>query len=376
MTADAAAERDGGAQARLSGIEALRGYAASLILVFHVIHLGKPGVPPALDFMQWYFGFGVPLFFAVSAFSLAYGYQGRLGSWGEVKTFYARRFFRIAPLYYVALAATLIEQHLGPLHDVARMATIVTFSFNLFPPWIGGLVPASWSIGVEMLFYAVLPLLLPLARSLWSASAFAVVSIAGALAFAVAVEPAPGQAPSVVQYGFLFNLPYFAFGLLAATLFRRTSPRWGGPALALGAAGLLALYGFAQWRPELVVGPRFGNTLFQALWAAPFGLVCLGAAQARTGLVANPASLWLGRISFSIYLVHSHIIDLLSRLGVYQRIAELPGGPDVRLPVAVAATFALVLPLSWACYRFIEEPGIAIGRRFLARVRLQMKPAA
>ena len=54
----------------LPGVEALRGYAAFAIVIFHVIHLTQAAVPQSLEFMKWFFGYGVPLFFVVSAFSL------------------------------------------------------------------------------------------------------------------------------------------------------------------------------------------------------------------------------------------------------------------------------------------------------------------
>ena len=89
-----------GAAARphLGGVESLRAYAAFAIVIFHVIHLTQAAVPQSLEFMKNFFGYGVPLFFVVSAFSLAYGYEGRLSREGELTEFYLRRLMRIAPL--------------------------------------------------------------------------------------------------------------------------------------------------------------------------------------------------------------------------------------------------------------------------------------
>jgi peptidoglycan/LPS O-acetylase OafA/YrhL len=66
-----------GHRARLPGIEALRGYAAFAILIFHVIHMTNAAVPQSLEFMKVFLAYGVPLFFVISAFSLAYPGLGR-----------------------------------------------------------------------------------------------------------------------------------------------------------------------------------------------------------------------------------------------------------------------------------------------------------
>ena len=103
-------------RAHLGGVESLRAYAAFAIVIFHVILLTQASVPKSLEFMKFFFGYGVPLFFVVSAFSLAYGYEGRLFGAGQLKEFYLRRVMRIAPLYYLATATWLVAMALigGP----------------------------------------------------------------------------------------------------------------------------------------------------------------------------------------------------------------------------------------------------------------------
>ena len=67
-------------RARFDGIESLRAYAALAIVLFHLVGSGKATLPESLSFISQYFGLGVPLFFVVSGFSLAYGYWGRLSN--------------------------------------------------------------------------------------------------------------------------------------------------------------------------------------------------------------------------------------------------------------------------------------------------------
>ncbi len=80
--------------------------------------------------------------------------------------FYIRRFFRIAPMYYLSIPLFLWVRGFGPSiyapdgigwrHVV--MAT--TFTHGLMPDTITSVVPGSWSIADEMMFYAIFPLLM------------------------------------------------------------------------------------------------------------------------------------------------------------------------------------------------------------------------
>ncbi len=351
-------------------MESLRGHAAFAIVIFHVIHIAQTPIPQALEFMKWFFGFGVPLFFVVSAFSLAYGYDGKLSRADQVGEFYLRRVLRIAPLYYLAIlaqmaaiAATGYDQ---PSWTMGALS--FAFVFNLHPPAVDGIAPASWSIGVEMLFYAVFPFLLALAKTLPRAVLVTAALAALAVAFAVIATDLKLN-PAFVSHGLLFNLPYFGFGLIAYHLYRVTPTRWGGALVVVGLAGIVGLYAVAKFH-----GATFAalvpNTLYQAAWGVPFGLLCLGMALRPPRLMSNPITQFLGKISFGVYLAHPHVISGLMTLGIYDRILQTPGGSGMSFPLAVLATCAVVIPLAWLLYEHVEAPGIRFGRRLVARLGL------
>ncbi|HEY3799975.1 MAG TPA: acyltransferase [Caulobacteraceae bacterium] len=361
--------------ARLPGIEALRAYAATAIVIFHLIWVGGVAAPPGFQVVPNFFGQGVPLFFAVSAFSLAYGYSARLSTWRDVRRFYVRRFFRIAPLFYAMLLFGLASDHMllwWALHGV-RLPLNLLFLFNLSPIDVDGLVLASWTIGVEMLFYALLPALLPLVRHVWSAAAFVLGSILVAVSYAALLGHA--APPSFIDHGLLFNLPFFAFGLLFARLYDR-APAWmGAPATIAALAGLVALWWIAGARPAWIATGTPGHTVYEALWGLPFGALCLGVALKPTGLISNPVTLTLGRISFSLYLAHPHIVSALKHAGFYSMVQASAGGPWLHFAEAFAGTYAIVVVVALALYRFIESPGIALGGRVLRRMGATPAPA-
>src|SRR4051812_2723067 len=104
---DVMVSRDTVPRNRLDGIEALRGFAALSIILFHLIWIAHVKLPTTIDIAKYYLGMGVPLFFVISAFSLSYGYLGRLDRGEGLVSFYIRRLARIAPLLYFMLAVQL-----------------------------------------------------------------------------------------------------------------------------------------------------------------------------------------------------------------------------------------------------------------------------
>lgn len=64
---------------QLKSLESLRGIAALMIVFFHLSHVMKVPLPNILSFIPNNFWLGVPLFYTLSGFVLAYGYAERLG---------------------------------------------------------------------------------------------------------------------------------------------------------------------------------------------------------------------------------------------------------------------------------------------------------
>lgn len=83
-------------------MDALRGIAASGVVIVHAIQICPLGVP----FYSWstvYLVLGVPLFFIISAFSMSIAYRTGIGDVGAARRYGLRRILRIAPLFYCSL---------------------------------------------------------------------------------------------------------------------------------------------------------------------------------------------------------------------------------------------------------------------------------
>lgn len=352
MGADMAEERRG----LLPGLHGLRATAAMMVLLFHLHAIPHLAVPGPLPWIATHFGLGVHLFFALSAFSLAWANPRAAARPGP---YLVKRFFRIAPLYW--LLATLMLLVAG-WPGTGRVLAEYGFVFNLIPGWHGGLVPAGWTVGVEMPFYLLLPLLLRI-------RGIAGMALAAALATALSWETRrwleaamPGS--DYPQVALASNAWVFVLALLAFRVFERVRGTPREAAAAMAAAGLaLGLFGLLlSPLAARLTGPGNPDLL---LFGLGFAALCLWQALRPSWLLRCRPALWLGERSYSIYL--AHFLLILALRPAYARIegALGQGGP------AYLACLAITLPplcLAAALgYRLVERPGIALGRWLISR---------
>jgi peptidoglycan/LPS O-acetylase OafA/YrhL len=90
---------------RLDFVDSLRGLAAIYIVAYHTTLVPNPdlAVPHWAQAVVLNGGSAVTLFFVISAFSLCHTMKAHTGQQGEIRDFYIRRLFRIAPLFYVVI---------------------------------------------------------------------------------------------------------------------------------------------------------------------------------------------------------------------------------------------------------------------------------
>lgn len=361
----------------LEGADALRFWAALAIILYHALLL--PGIEPSGSFwvIRNFGGFGVPLFFALSAFVLCHGYHGRLETADAMRGFYLRRLFRIGPLFYVVGAVSLAFFYTayGRVVGTADLVTSATFTFGLFPQHHQGFVWASWSIGVEMLFYAIFPLLTVVVRD-WRSACLGFVGAAGMAAlWAQGFKAAPADLQSFASLALPAQLPFFTAGMVAYFVWRaigdwalwRHALLWG----SLGAiAALIAFALPVQMASGRLLGWDHSRAGMIVLWALALGGLTIGMGFAR---FRQPWLAWtatLGRASFGLYLWHPLLIGMLHVLGVYRALYDFaPATPGLGYVAAVAVTLALVVPLSLATFYGIERPGLRLARRWTAPAR-------
>jgi len=355
---------------RLDSIEALRGVAALMIVIYHFVELGQFPIPPALGFVRSHFGLGVPLFYVLSGFVLAWGYAERLAlGRGEAVKFYVRRFFRIAPLFYLTMVCW---RAMGSLlwswpANIRSVLLNITFLFGLVPGEHESLVMAGWSIGIEMLLYAVFPILVILCASVRVTLVALLLSCIAGQATNSALASAGLK--SFAYMNLVTHMPFFLSGILTfrvwqARWFRRSS--WGG-GLALVAAGAVGSMFVAN--PGLFFGNAYIDLLGMPLyvWAIIFGLLIYASCTLSIPGFGDGLLRRVGRMSFSTYLLHPIVIVALIKSGVIVQLGRLD--PWTGVAMGLSLTILLVVAISSFTYRYVEVPGIALGNR-LIRSRL------
>jgi peptidoglycan/LPS O-acetylase OafA/YrhL len=309
----------------------------------------------------------VVLFFVLSGFVLTRSLANRLDRRGELKRFYIKRVFRIYP---ALIAATLLGiAYLLGMHfqlrvdgssqwfeEFVRTDRIGPFWFVLAAGGMPYVLPQAWSIFIELVGSAMLPVLAwaLLRRPTLFYALFAALAV---LSFLPLKTP---NTTHVYLVDFAIGAwlaappPRFATGL--AKLGRRA-------AAMLFIVAMVALVGLRSvWFTEYhAPGLQLAEALLAALLIA---LVVYS--RFDVPMLRARAAVLLGEWSYSLYLLHFSVMCILGRLiGAVLPPATDPGLFSLAL---LGGTLAVSLPLSWASFRFIEMPGVALGAKTVALI--------
>ncbi|MGE3970688.1 MAG: acyltransferase family protein [Porticoccaceae bacterium] len=387
MMAAQSSER-GGEIAALTG---LRGFAALWVLVFHV--RGAAGPRPielaiggwTLDFTPFFsIGWaGVQVFFVLSGFLLALPYvrwSSGAAARPRVGPYLARRCARVLPGYYLQLFILIACLWLlDGQWVIAGIGDLIGYAAMLFIPEPLGVRLLNgmwWTLPIEFSFYLVLPLLADLLRG-WRVAALLVLGVGIMIAWRgftimlLAADP-PGTR-LLLGYQLPGALDSFALGMAAAVLYQHGGfSRWLGAgqgrcellALAGIALGIVAVYwmehGYrAYWTPAPIT---FLWTPLFSLATATVILAATAGARPLLWLFANPVALYLGTVSYGIYLWHFPLLQWLVR--------ARPPGEDYALPWLLPACLGLTVAVAALSWHWVEQPVIARVRLALTRRRV------
>jgi len=355
----------------LQGILGLRGIAAFAIVLFHFCHIAGIPTPPELFFIKSHFGVGVIMFFVLSAFSLMYSTEHTMHRPNWVREYLTKRFFRIAPLYYFMLACMVVLLVRYALKTDAELPSIsvvllnVFFVFGFFQNPEVGLVMAGWSVGVEMIFYVLFPVLLMTITTARAALLFflmaALISYVSKVELhALYLQTSPLPKWDASTFAFLPNLIFFAAGIYAYRLGQ--SWKLGGKTLHV-LTPWVALF-------AIIVLPQFSPWPFGGfIQAIGFCALCIWQSTRPSLLFANRFMEYLGERSFSIYLLHPLVIVLTQKyiVGLYAMLEPALG--TYAFIVCALLVVLVVLALAEITYRTIEVPGIKYGRKVIETMR-------
>ena len=291
--------------------------------------------------------FGVYLFFILSALTMAIVYSPTFGRGidaAAAATFFRNRVARLLPLLaLVASASWMLALYSGESASPAAAKAFLTGSgfFALGPPGFLSNSTGAWTLGIELIFYAFVPLtLLSIARiSLRTLAAATLLLLLAQHIYLAVLKDLTGDAHWDRYTAPLTFAPFFALGFLVYRAAGERRPVFLGAALAL----LGAIAGFSLvWQGDLfrANGPFLLLTLL-----AGAAIYCANRAPVPKPL--QGPSRFLGDISYALYLTHPFTYLVTGKL------SDAVGAPP-------AAAFLLSVPaamlVAYATFRLFERP--------------------
>ena len=340
----------------LPELVSVRGLAALWILFAHTTMMVMPNAyPHAIEYSR----IVVDLFFILSGFVLAHMYDP---AWKEGRfrygQFLIRRLARLWPLHLATtlgaagllLGARMIGRDLDVPHTFGNF--LLTNAL-LHSVWLtDGLVWnwPSWSVSAEWIAYLMIPLYFLAADRVRGTATRIVVALAlfAAASFASHAVLDENLVSLTFDGGAARLVPSFFAGILLRRIFDDVPAlsAMSRPVYALTIAGPIAI----------CVALVILNAPYDALWPPMLVLVVGLAARAprsAPGLLRRPTLIWLGDLSYSIYMTHGLVIMTLFKFANWSGFSATLGGRLVTGAAVVAATMLV----SMATYAWIEKPG-------------------
>lgn len=343
-------------------LTSLRFLAALYVFLFH-IHLRWPlddkGAPIAKFISLG--AVGMSIFFILSGFVLAYRYGGEESV--PIKKYAFERFSRIYPVYVVAALVTIpwlfssLPQDASAMKQAVQAAFIILADMLLIQAWMPQLFSywnngGSWSISVEMFFYAMFPYVLLQLRTMESASIkrmMWVLWIASALP-GLSWALFPKSFDMTVFYSVpLFRLSEFLIGVCAGLLFLRgRRPADASRSFMLISAALVFYLTFG---PHGVKGYVVHN-----LFTVPMiAYLIYSAASLQSGLVYRIMTckpmVYMGHISYSFYSFQALVVmSLIAYKTTWEESLPILGNSWG----VTAAAFLVLTAISALSYHVLE----------------------
>lgn len=343
-------------KSHLQFLDGLRGYAILMVIIAHsTTHFVLSGsikaesLSPILLSIFWKGGLGVTLFFLISSFTLTYVYQKGL----EPKKFYIKRYFRIAPLYYLGIIiyGFLIYQIKLP-QDLLKLISNLFFVHGLSSDWNNSVVPGGWSIGNEFLFYFIFPVLISRLNTLNKLVISFCFSIILAKIALILIHKYLNSDASLLRENFFLFLPTFLIGMISASIVFGKKEKLTKLSIAFLTSIVLAqiVFGFVIYT----------DTYFSVICA--FILVLL--AKGSLSFLITKQLVFLGKISYSLYISHFlilHLIDYLNLVSPFENLYV-----NIIYRVLIILTFAIVI--SNFTYKYLEQKLVQLGNRVVSKI--------
>ena len=324
-------------------LNSLRGLAALIVVLSHFSN--------ELGLFNGMLGegagqFGVMLFFLLSGFLMSHLYMDRQFDAKACVAFVTARVARVVPLYLVVVLASFVSYQIFArviLYDIPDLYSLLSHLFMLSG------VSVLWTIPPEIQFYA---LFIPL-WWLYSKRPELLFFLVGLVIFILFLADLPR--PTGKKFGFyidvsiLRSLPYFLFGMMLGLLYSRWTPKRKSHYMILVLVFIPVLY------------PKIFESITgyeHRIWQDLSILLCMGwifftvifLVPDDNWILANKVGDFLGKISYSFYLLHMPILLALK--------------PQITSYIHLFVVFMLLsISIAYLSFKFIESPSRRLVRK-------------
>ncbi len=345
---------------RLESLDWLRGLLALSIMLYHLTgwKLYAPGSDELLGRLGIY---GVSMFFVLSGLAMAAGYAEYIRDTRSTTKFFVRRIFRIWPMLWLAVVAVTIGNVVikGEAVNWPLVLMNLTTAFGFINP--GAYInTGAWSIGNEMVYYALTPTLLAVFnRSLKLGNAAVLITFAVAVYFAFWVL-SPNQTLATQWQDYINpfnNIFLYAAGVAIYYNTRTLVPSLKYVMLAMISSSALLVFYPASG--DLIVIVTGVERLVFCL-ASVFIVFSFYKLNFRPHKWIGVPLAALGTATYGVYLLHPIVFTIV---GLASRRIGLSLEPIETIAITMAFTIAVSLVL----YEKLELPLIRIGKRLTAQ---------
>ncbi|MGE9066025.1 acyltransferase family protein [Escherichia coli] len=355
-------------------IQMLRGIAALLVVMFHIRGTlnGVYAQSNLGDLLFQSGSAGVDLFFVISGFIICL--SSKKDEDNNVSKFAIRRAFRIYPLFFVSLIAyQLFVYHEFNIYSFVRSAFFLPRDYNGSAPFFGyNILYPAWTLLFEVSFYALFAISMAVSHRhrikvcsvlIICIYFYSTISQSGGINFSGIVHVLHSERSLTTVLAYTLGSPMmllFVCGMWVYSFYDSLIKN------EIHINRNLCLYIFfvcsSLYTVLFLSGYKSGIGLSgYGFWAIILITGCL--AYEITGPAISKSLLFLGDISYSLYLTHVITIGIFdnnaSFFSIYPESIGIP-----RFMLLLTSSIAIAIPV----YFFVEKPSIALGKKLVSRL--------
>lgn len=359
---------------KLDWIQAFRGVAVLLVVLTHARYffLDTPTWPLAEQLMLPA-AMGVDLFFVISGFIMVYTTRDNDGSSAYAINFLIKRFARIWPVYAVATVMWLVvvdhgfgyfqQPHL--LVNLGKSLLFYPVDVNS-PLYFGQALPLGWTLNFEMYFYIIFGASMLFARLRWFVLAVWIFLTTILIPIVDGNFTLEVLAQRNYQFGYMHIVTHpivleFLMGVFICKLYLYSWFRVSSPTVALHilwlSVAIVIWYAFN--------GAQHFHGPYQ--WGALMAYLVLSFALVTKTLTLSPPRflVYIGTISFSLYLTHTTVQMIMTRMSD-------SAGISAKSWAHIVLTTAMSILVGAICHYLLELKLAPLFKRFLTHLLVHL----